>query len=72
MVMFEHNVPDWYIKSCNKIGYLPSKSSSISYVLKLCRLAYFRIHYPEVFYEEYSKINSDLLEDYIMLKYIFD
>lgn len=43
----DFNIPDWYIESCNKIGYLFPKAHSISYIKTLWRLGWYKIHYPE-------------------------
>ena len=49
-VMRKHNVPEWYIKSCEKIQYLFPKAHSAAYTLTLWRLLYYKLYYPEAFY----------------------
>lgn len=58
ILLIERGVPDWYIESCGKIRYLFPKAHSISYIIKLWRLAYFKIHYPREFYEEYFRVKD--------------
>lgn len=55
-LMRANDVPEWYINSCKKIHYLFPRTHCISYALNLWKLAYFKIHYPKEFYEEYFKV----------------
>ncbi len=48
--MCAHNVPDWYIDSCNYVKYLFPRSHSATYTLFSYRMAYFKAHYPKEFY----------------------
>lgn len=59
-VMKEHNVPEWYIKSCEKIKYMFPKAHSTSYTINAFRIAYYKVHYPEAFYRAYFEINDDI------------
>lgn len=49
----EHNVPKRYIEFCNTINYLFPRSSLISYAIQIWRLAWYKQHYPEQFYQAY-------------------
>lgn len=48
-IMQEHNVSDWYIKSCEKISYLFPKAHSVGYVINYFRIGWYKTHYPQEF-----------------------
>ncbi|MCR5649709.1 MAG: PHP domain-containing protein [Lachnospiraceae bacterium] len=48
-------VPDWYIGSCNKVRYLFPKAHAASYTLMSWRILYYKLYYPEAFYEGWLK-----------------
>ena len=50
--MSKHNIPDWYIKLCNKIEYLFPKAHNVGYAILKYRLAWYGVHYPK----EYQKV----------------
>ena len=64
-IMQEHNIPDWYIKSAEKIRYMFSKYHSIIHTMNAFKLAWYKAHYPEAFYKIYFKVISNLnIKDY--------
>jgi len=46
-------IPEWFIESCGKIRYLFPRAHSISYVLQIWQLAWYKLHYPVQFYRAY-------------------
>lgn len=47
--MESHGVPEWYIRSCEKITYLFPRAHAASYVLLALRMAYYKEYFPEIF-----------------------
>ena len=45
------NVPEWYIESCKKIGYLFPQAHCAGYTDFSLRLAYYKIYHSEEFYK---------------------
>lgn len=56
--MREHDVPDWYIESLSKIGYLFPKAHAVAYVTMAFRIAWFKVHRPLAFYATYFSIRA--------------
>ena len=54
-----HDIPDWYINSCQKIYYLHSRAQFIGRLTVSYQLAYYKVHYPEEFYRAYIESFAD-------------
>ncbi len=57
-MMQEHEVPEWYIESLAKIGYLFPKAHAVAYVTMAFRIAWFKVHHPLAFYAAYFTIRA--------------
>lgn len=55
-IMKNHKVPEWYIKSCEKILYLFPRAHAINYITNSFKLAYYKVHYPKPFYQAYFEV----------------
>ena len=66
-LMKSHDVPDWYIKSCEKIKYMFPKAHAAAYVTMAFRIAWFKVHIPEAYYASFFSIRADDFEGESML-----
>lgn len=64
--MKNHDVPDWYINSCQKIKYMFPKAHAVAYVLMAVRIAYFKVYYPIYYYATYFTVRADEFDVNIM------
>ena len=66
-MMQEHDVPDWYIKSCEKIKYMFPKAHAAAYVTNAFRIAWFKVHKPMAYYTAYYTIRADEFDSECMI-----
>ncbi len=66
-LMKEHDVPDWYIKSCETIKYMFPKAHAAAYVTNAFRIAWFKVHQPKAYYTAYYSIRADEFDSDIMI-----
>ena len=67
-MMREHKVPEYYIRSCEKIEYLFPKAHAVAYVAMACRCAWFKIYHPKEYYAAYFSLRSDAYDIVTMQK----
>lgn len=58
-VMRQYNVDQYYIDSCAKIAYLFPKGHAVAYCMMAVRVAWFKVHHPEIFYAVYYTLRCD-------------
>ncbi len=65
-LMKEHNVQEWYIKSCEKIKYMFPKAHAAAYVTNAFRIAWYKVHIPKSYYTAYFTIRADAFDSECM------
>lgn len=54
----QHNIPEWYINSCNKIKYMFPKAHATAYVMHAWKFAWYKLNYPLEYYASYFSIRT--------------
>jgi DNA polymerase III subunit alpha, Gram-positive type len=66
--MASHEVPQWYIDSCNKIKYMFPKAHAVAYVMMSFRIAWYKVYHPEAFYATYFSMKVDDFDAQLMIQ----
>ena len=64
--MRSHDVPEWYIGSCEKIKYMFPKAHAVAYVMMAWRIAYYKVHYPIEYYTAFFSIRASAFDYKLM------
>ncbi len=67
-ILKEYEVPEWYIKSCEKIKYMFPKAHAAAYVINGFRVAWFKLYHPIYYYRVYLSIRESDFDLESMIK----
>lgn len=62
VLMQKHEIPEWYIGSCQKIKYMFPKAHAVAYVTMAFRIAYCKVNYPLAFYASFFSVRAEDFE----------
>jgi len=57
--MKKAGIEEWFIDSCFKIKYMFPKAHAAAYVISAFRIAYYKVHYPAIYYATYFSTRLD-------------
>lgn len=67
-IMEDNDIEPWFINSCAKIKYMFPKAHAVAYVVNAFRLAYYKVHKPEVYYAAQFSVEYDDFDIDAMIK----
>ncbi len=57
--MRKHDVPEWYINSCQLIKYMFPKAHAVAYAMNAVRVAWYKVHRPQAYYAVFFSVRCD-------------
>lgn len=66
--MEKAGIEKWFIDSCHKIKYMFPKAHAAAYVISAFRIAYYKVHYPAIYYATYFSTRKDDFDIVTMMK----
>ena len=67
-IMEKAGIEKWFIDSCQKIKYMFPKAHAAAYVISAFRIAYYKVHYPAIYYATYFSTRLDDFDINAMMK----
>ena len=61
-------IQQWFIDSCSKIKYMFPKAHAAAYVISAFRIAYYKVHYPAIYYATYFSTRLTDFDINVMIK----